>query len=340
MKLQKLIRGNGSLAEAAAIIREHAHENVILVCGNHFYKAISPEFLAGLQVQYLIKQGSNVNKSEMQEAIERFLPMNNPAILAIGGGSVIDLAKTLRTSKNFTSSLFIAVPTTMGSGSEATHFAVVYEEGKKNSLVNPDFLPGVVILDPSLGESLTRYQLASSGMDVAAQAIESYWSRQSNETSRSFSIAAMKKWNAAFSEITATNTESLRLEMLDAAYAAGQAINITRTTGAHALSYFLTSEFNIPHGHAVGLLLPLFFEYNNAGAAICQLVNAEDTSAAIEFLKQTMESAGLATTLAALNIDKHKIMDQWLNEVNEERFSNNPVAFDRDRLSQLINKHL
>ena len=124
-------------------------------------------------------------------------------IIAVGGGSVMDMAKLLRATVNTSADPekiilgeeplgnhscpeLSAVPTTSGSGSESTHFAVVYIEGTKYSLAHESLLPDKVILDPTLTMSSSPYQTACSGLDALAQAVESYWNVFATAESRDF----------------------------------------------------------------------------------------------------------------------------------------------------------
>jgi alcohol dehydrogenase class IV len=232
------------------------------------------------------------------------------------------------------------VPTTAGSGTEATHFTVVYSGKKKRSFVHPSLLPSLVVLDPVLTYSLPAYQSAVSGMDVIAQAVESYWNKNATAESKQFAIEAIILWKEFFINAVVNNEASAREKMLYAAHLAGKAINITRTTGPHALSYYLTASHNIPHGHAVGLFLPLFFLYNNPAKGLCNLLGTDNANQAADFIKQKMQEAGLAVELASLGISKEKIIDELLEEINEERFANNPAAFDREKLKQLVLEEL
>jgi alcohol dehydrogenase class IV len=106
------------------------------------------------------------------------------------------------------------------------------------------------------------------------------------------------------------------------------------------LSYFLTANHHIPHGQAVALFLPVFFLYNKSGSDLCSLLGVADAGDAKQMIQDLMKQAGLATSFAELGLDKKEILDDLLNEVNEERFANNPVAFDRDKLKQLISEYL
>lgn len=236
---------------------------------------------------------------------------------------------------------FIAAPTTAGSGSEATAFAVVYKGKKKFSLVHLSLLPEIVILDPVLTYSLPAYQTAVTGMDAFAQAIESYWSRDATTESKEYAAKAITLCNKHLLNVVKNgNDETGRREMLEAANFAGKAINITRTTGPHALSYFLTANYNVPHGQAVALFLPLFFIYNSPGSDLCSLIGAIEYTEASQLVEQLMKEAGLATTLAELGIRYENVSEALLDEVNEERFANNPVAFDREKLKLLLTEHI
>lgn len=337
--MQKLVEGEYSIREAAAQISEEGYSHVFLITGQHIDVQWALDILKGLEVYHYIKEGVNVKEEEIEKAYALFKSTPHQAILAIGGGSAIDLGKGMIYHCLGHSSIvpfFIAAPTTAGSGSEATPFAVIYRNGRKISLVHPFLLPQSAILDPSLLDSLPSRQVAVSGMDVLSQAVESYWNRNADRESQEYAVKAIGLWKQNFLAAVNNNNKSAKAQLQLAAYTAGKAIAITRTTGPHALSYYLTSNHGVPHGHAVGLLLPLFFLYNDPEKELCELLGVENAKAAFDYIHGVMKQAGLEITLAELNIDKEKIIDDMLNEVNEERFANNPVVFDRDKLKQLL----
>lgn len=341
--MQKLIRGKGSLLLINSEALPVGIKKIFLIAGEHFYKHYSLDFLQGLEVSSFTKMGSNVNTIEIDRAYVTLDEINAEVIIAIGGGSVIDLGKSIIyrcIEKNKHLPLFIAVPTTAGSGSEATRFAVVYEGQKKVSWVNEKLLPAVAVLDPELTYSLSPYQTAVSGMDVLAQAVESWWSLASGDASKLLASAAIQLWMQYFPELVKNPTEELREKMQLAAYEAGKAINITRTTGPHALSYYLTARYKVPHGQAVSLFLPVFFLYNQPQQDLCHLLNVKNELEAKEFIQSAMKKAGLAITLQELGINKEIIIDELLASVNTERFGNNPRPFDHTALKELISKYL
>jgi alcohol dehydrogenase len=341
--MQKLIQGEGSINEIAGELASRGYDSVFLITGKHFDMESNQGFLQQFNVSHFIKSGINVEEEEAERAFERYSQNTTQVIIAIGGGSVIDVAKYIiyrLTTFSLPVPFFIAAPTTGGSGSEATHFAVIYKKKKKISLSHPSLLPQLVVLDPQLTYSLTAYQTAVSGMDVLAQSVESYWNVNANNQSKEYATESILLWKSFYSSSVEKADKVSRQGMQQAAYLAGKAINITRTTGPHALSYYLTANHNVPHGQAVALFLPLFFMYNQPQKNLCKLLDVEDEGGAIKMIQQKMQQAGLATRLNELGIEKENIIEYLLNDVNEERFANNPEKFDRQKLKQLIHHYL
>lgn len=339
---QRLIQGEDSIKQLAAAIKER-HSAVFLITGKHFQLADHPDLFKALSVTPYIRSGSNVEEEEVEKAFNEFSNNTIQAIVAIGGGSVIDLAKAVIyrcIQLGLAVPYFIAVPTTAGSGSEATHFAVIYRDKKKYSLAHPGLSPQLVILDPVLTYSLSSYQTAVSGMDAFSQAVESFWNVNATHESKQYAVESILLWKDSFSDAVKNPNPVNRKEMLMASHLAGKAINITRTTGPHALSYYLTIHHDIPHGQAVALFLPIFFLYNAPFKELCALLKVESETEAKKMIQQTMKQAGLATSFSELGLKKEDIIEDLPDEVNEERFANNPAPFDREKLKQLILDHL
>ena len=152
-------------------------------------------------------------------------------------------------------------------------------------------------------------------MDALAQGIEACWAKNANDESRKYAKRAI---SLALSNLTravhAPNSIN-RAAMQEAAYLAGKAINISKTTAPHAFSYILTGTFDLPHGHAVGLLLPFFVDYHaTVGMAI-----------------EGVTSAGLHALLRKNGLEKKMpvsaddLYDLLVSNVNQDRLSNNPV---------------
>jgi alcohol dehydrogenase class IV len=340
--MQEVIRGAGSFKNVADKVVAAGYKSVLLVTGKHFDLSMYPFLEKSLHLNHFVKQGVNVTSEEVGSLISFYPKHQNEAIMGVGGGTVMDICKALifELKKTAAPLYHIAIPTTAGSGSEATSFAVLYREKKKFSLADPSLLPQLVVLDAELTYSLSPYQTAVSGLDVFAQAVESFWSIQANETSRTFAAKAIKLWKLHFLDAVTDPSPGSREGMLEASHLAGSAINITRTTGPHALSYYLTSNHQVPHGHAVALLLQAFFMYNTITPELYKILGVQNADEAMAYTKENMRKAGLGTTLKDLGIKKEGIMYEWLDDINSERFANNPAPLDREKLKNVLLKHL
>ncbi|MBR0038109.1 MAG: phosphonoacetaldehyde reductase [Bacteroidales bacterium] len=202
-------------------------------------------------------------------------------ILAVGGGSAIDVAKCIKLAVlaqegnaaiipplvsqrlpiDGTKIPFIAIPTTAGTGSESTHNAVMYYEGSKQTVTNDGILPDYALLAPEVLKTLPLYQKKCTMMDALCQGIESWWSVNSTEESYEYSRKAIELVMANWRKYIFENDEEAAAKIMLAANYSGRAINITATTAAHAMSYKITSLYKLPHGHAVAICLPEIWEY-------------------------------------------------------------------------------
>ena len=231
--------------------------------------------LSGYKVRRYSNFSSSITIEDLNKGIEitkYFLP---DIIIAIGGGSVIDMAKQINIfakHDNFSNIIIndqsklgeklcplIAIPTTTGTGSEETHFAVIYVDKKKYSVASKEMIPEFKIIDSSLSHSMPTKLQATCGFDALSQSVESYWSIKSSDESRRYSLEAIKLIINNFKKSINGDLDSKR-NMAKAANFSGKAINISKTTAAHAISYPLTIHYNIPHGHAVALTLGYFLK--------------------------------------------------------------------------------
>lgn len=187
-------------------------------------------------------------------------------LIAVGGGRVIDGAKIIAhywsadNSASRSAINIIAVPSTAGSGSEATRFAVCWEGGRKMSLDHEGLKPRAAILDYRLCISASAHQLATSGVDALCQGIEALLNVNAVSQSDEFARQAISTALEILPLLTARRDKESMQSMLYASHFAGRAIDVTRTTAPHAFSYYLTSEFGISHGHAVALGMANYLE--------------------------------------------------------------------------------
>ena len=277
--------------------------DIVLVTGRASYSACgAAEFfkplLAGKSVVHLMTVGENA-RAEDVEAKRSELPEKVDAYIAVGGGTVIDTTKLLRGLEGRLPP-FLAVPTTAGTGAEATRFAVYYDHGKKMSADDVRYLPTDQALVPEFTSTQTPYQRASTEFDAYAQAVESMWAVGATDESRSCARKAL--------DLMAKGEQML------GSYWAGRAIDISRTTAAHALSYYMTAKYGIPHGHAVYMMFPY----------VCKANGRE------EFVKDVSVLQSLRAFAAERNLDWDQLIDSLLANVNPARLANNPCPIMRE----------
>jgi alcohol dehydrogenase class IV len=277
--------------------------DIVLITGRASYSACGAEeffapFLAGKSVTHLTTVGENA-RAEDVEAKRKELPEKVDAFIAVGGGTVIDTTKLLR-GLNGQLPPFLAVPTTAGTGAETTRFAVYYDHGKKMSADDVRYLPTDQLLIPEFTYTQTPYQRASTEFDAYAQAVESLWAVGATDESRSYARKAL--------DLMANGEQML------GSYWAGRAIDISRTTAAHALSYYMTANYGIPHGHAVYMMFPY----------VCKANGRE------EFVKEVPELQSLRDFAVVKNLDWDNLVNELLANVNPARLANNPCPINRE----------
>ncbi len=278
---------------------------------------------------------ANPKLEEIHAAREALKDARYDCIVAFGGGSVIDFAKAFRHEHHEPLPL-IALPTTAGSGSQVTQFAVVYIRGEKTSLDAPSLLPDVAIVDSLFIESAPQYLKASCAMDAYCQAIESFWSTRATEESREYALEAIRLCRDCLVRAVTTTDAAANELMARAAHLAGKAINISRTTASHALSYKMTSAYGIPHGHAVALTIAQVFEANLGhirGEDILLQAMGITRENVLSHFRQLMCSTGLEYRFRELGITH---VAEIVESVNEERMRNNPRTFSQAEIYKLF----
>jgi len=369
--------GFGSVDRLNDILADLNAQRVFLVTGNKSYlvsgaKACLDELLKDYTVYRFSDYSPNPKSEDVQHGIELFAKGNYDTIIAVGGGSAIDMAKLINflsvhptdfKAYDFSSCIsgetirpLVAIPTTAGSGSEATKFGVLYVNKTKYSVDDDLLLPVFSIVDPDLTMSLPKYITAVSGIDAFSQAVESYWNVNSTDESKRYASQAIKLVMSNLETAVNAPTKAARFAMANAAYFAGKAINITRTTAPHAISYPLTSYFNIPHGQAVAVTIAPLLVFNSKVTGndvqdsrgtnyvkeiinqIANLIGASTVNDAKSKIEKLISEIGLETKLSRLKIKcsrDAKVVVQ--NNFNLERAKNNPRILTRVALGDILN---
>ena len=248
----------------------------------------------------------------------------------------------------------VAIPTTAGSGAEATHFAVVYADGVKKSAAHVSMRPTVAVVDPQLTAQLPATITAHSGLDALCQSIESIWSVKANEESLGYATEALGLVWSHLEQAVNQPTPEYRAAMARGSHLAGQAINITKTTLPHALSYSITTRHGVPHGAAVALTLGSALIYNETVSdADCVDPRGPDSvrkridsirhimgDASVEEcaaqLKGLLGSIGCPATLREAGITNENQLKLICQDVNVERLSNNPRRISGQEILNLL----
>ncbi len=345
-------------------------KRILLVCDN------SIQFLTGLneklkKTRVPLVRFSDFQPNPLYESVAKgvavFRDYACDGIFAVGGGSAIDVAKCIKLYSDCPGDgkngewlcespvpndiPFLAMPTTAGTGSEATKYAVIYFNGMKQSITSESIIPDAVLMDPSVLRSLPLYQKKVTMCDALCHAIESYWSINSTDESKSYCREALKGILGNMDGYLA-NTEDGNAGMLMAANMAGKAINITQTTAGHAMCYKITSLFGVAHGHAAILCDRVLFPWMINNIDKCVDLRGE------EYLKCTLDEIGVALggvdaltgsekfleLFCKLELDiptATEVQHQELKvSVNPTRLKNHPIKLDLDVIDDLYYKIL
>ncbi len=274
-------------------------------------------------------------------------------IVAVGGGSAIDVAKCIKLyskmnhsvhylqQKMFDSEIpLIAIPTTAGTGSESTCHAVIYYEGLKQSISHPSIVPNIAVLEPSVLKTLPVYQKKCTMLDALCQGIESWWSVNSTDESKEYSRKAIELIKENWEEYIKDNTLESAEKIMEAANYAGRAINITATTAAHAMSYKITSIYGFPHGHAVAVCLPVVWRYMLSHMEKCIDNRGQEYLSDIfdkivvdvSWFEDLMEKLEMTTPVSENREEDIELLSVSVNPV---RLKNNPVNLDTEAIKSI-----
>lgn len=182
-------------------------------------------------------------------------------LIALGGGSAIDCAKGMLAVSEARDLCFVAIPTTSGTGSEVTSFAILTHEGVKRVLVEERLRPQIAILDGQFLSKLPPGLVADGGMDALSHALEAAVAQKANGFTEALAVSAAQTLLQLLPESFRGKTDT-RLQIHLAATMAGIAFDGAGLGTCHALSHALGGRFHLPHGRLNAVLLPRVIEYN------------------------------------------------------------------------------
>lgn len=368
--------GDRSIRRLPTHIAALGAERVMLVCGGRSFEAsgaasMMPDLERVAEVRRWSDFAPNTDSADLRNGLSLVRDFEPDLVLGVGGGSALDMAKLLCTFRDITDDRvldtisngfkassrrgrLVLVPTTSGSGAEATHFAVVYIGDNKFSIGGEGMRPDAIALDPTLAATGTAYQRATSGIDAVCQAIESLWAAGATDRSRHFARVALRLLMPAIEPFVNEPGPASARAMSIGSHFAGRAIDISRTTAAHALSYGITKTYGLSHGHAAALTLGAFLEihadsspdrlYSTIDPAahaaamteIVAAVGATNGQQGRQRFESLLHRIGLDPSLTAAGATSPNSRERLAASVNTERLGNNPVAFTAAELADLV----
>lgn len=360
--------GENAFSELPSFIQQLRAKRILLVCSKGQLKRVEKlgdisSFVESIKVTSFSFFSSHPTLDELKVGVEHALKFKPDLVIGIGGGSAMDMAKSisLLLTNVTTSSLvkkiiaqsdiiknnrvrLIQIPTTAGTGSEVTRWATIWdtENGRKLSFEDQKLYADMAILDPILTATMSKRVAAISGMDAFSHAIEAYWSKNASFLTDNLALMAVGKIWANLEEACRepSNIQS-KAQMLEGSLLAGLAINGTKTTAVHSISYALTLQYNIPHGAACAMLLPelLKFNYEIIPEKLNKLIGVLGTftvDKTVKIIRTKIRDVGLPITLTEAgvkNIEKKDIINKVYAP---ERMENNPRKVTESDLEAIL----
>ena len=364
----KLIFGNGRRKEIKKYIEEISGTNGVLVCSRSFAKnGLADEFVKlsdGLIKGIYSDVRPNPTTENVDNCVKLMRELNADFAVALGGGSPMDCCKAacaIARGNDVISSYhsggkaidaneaipMIAVTTTSGTASEVTNISVLTDLklNLKNPMNDPAMYPKIAVIDPELTLTVPPQITASTGLDVLAHAVESYWSSINQPICTACSIYSARlvfKWL----ERAYNNPDDLeaREKMAEASIVAGVAFSHPRTTGSHACSFPLTNIYGVPHGEACAFTLDYFIKFNadnadengkiTALARDCGFDTPYQMADEIMAMKKRM---GMVTALSQIGCTT----DEQIKELTQKSMSmlmtRNPVPLTEQNILDMYN---
>lgn len=352
-------------------IKERGLKRILLVCSNFIDRLEiggyfnNLEERTGVMVERFEDFEPNPSYGSVVRGVKVFQERECDAIFAVGGGSAIDVAKCIKLfasmdpTQNYLKQdiipndiVLFVMPTTAGTGSEATRFAVIYYKGEKQSVSDPSCIPNTVLLDESTLETLPLYQKKSTMLDALCHGVEAFWSVNSTEESKCYSREAIHLI-LKNKERYLANDRFGNSQMLKAANLAGKAINIAETTAGHAMCYKLTGLYGVLHGQAAAICIYYLWPYmlchfhhcvDSRGKAylevvflqLAQVFGCDTPQKAVSVYQSFYDSLCLNKLIVKKSTD-YEILKSSVNLV---RMKNNPISLSSEAIDRLYHEIL
>ncbi len=318
-------------------------EKTIILCSNSVYKN-NINYFNNLQKKLIFFLPLKSKVPDYNYLLKTYNKIKNKKfsnLLLIGGGKTIDSGKIIINFFNNKKINLIILPTLLGSGAEITNSAVLFKNKIKSTIVYDEINMKKILYSQKLFNQASNQLKVYAALDCLCQSIESIWSKKANKKSIKYASSSfINSINYLKMVQKKRNSKSAFNKLCYASLNVGKAMNITRTTAPHALSYPLTAHLNINHGLAVSILLKKLF-YKNMEAAnpmnkkvILKLFNSKEINQAYLEYRNLLKRNNINIKI---NLNSKKI-DMFLKEINIDRLSNNPVNLDKDFIKYIFSQ--
>jgi len=365
--------GPNSLKEVKNIIDKQGFKNALIVTDPGISKTGLTDKLIkhvkhiNYDIYYECKPNPTVKNCN--DALEKLKAINADVVIAIGGGSSIDVAKAvalLATNggkiesyegiDTFENGLLplIAIPTTAGTASEVTSFTVITDEEReyKFTIGGVKISPKWAVVDPVLTLTLPPSVTAATGLDALVHAIESYTSKMANPITKALAREAIRKISRNLRQAVYNgDTLKYRDEMLMGSLLAGLAFNNTRLGNCHALSHPISAIYGVPHGVANAVLIPHVMEFNmkavpelfadialDMGENLEGLTMMEKAQKAVDSVRRLAKDVGIPETFESFGIDEQNIKKMTEDALLSGNIKVNPRITTYDDVVELYKK--
>lgn len=358
--------GRGALARLPNLLRSLGATRPLVMLGQgavrkagHLHRL--EELLAGWEVSYHAGIPSNPTMNDLAAAGAAIESARPDCIVALGGGSVIDVGKAARvvvgqdqaSLEDFLAGRLlpagnflpcIAIPTTAGTGSEFTAWATIWrpEKRAKASLEGPSLPPQHALVDPELTVSVPADLTASCGLDTFSQAVEAYWATATQPYSQALSLRAIDLVRRSLpAAVRQPDNLEAREEVSWACTLTGLSFSQTKTTAAHAFSYPLTLRFGIRHGIACALFIPALLVFNAevqppAYGLLFAALDAGSAAEAAEKIRHFYKSVGVEPRLSAHGVPRESLEEIAQSALASPRSLNNPRSISLAEALELL----
>jgi alcohol dehydrogenase len=377
---QEIICGKDSITKLPELLKKQGLKKVMVISGPHLNKMGVVKKItdilssAAIEFDSFVEIEANPSVETVDLATKAFTESGADSIIALGGGSPMDVAKAVGVLAKFGGSIgeyegadkvpgaiipLIAIPTTAGTGSEVTAFSVITDRSRnyKLTVFSYELIPAYAILDPALVMTTPEKTAAACGIDAMVHAIEAYLSKAASPFSDAMAEKALELIGKNIRLFVADRTnEEAAANMLYGSMFAGIAFAWARLGNVHAMAHPLGGYFDVPHGVANAVLLPVVLEYNALAdggryqkiyrAIKCGDIKSDEKNDSfkpqllIDEIRQLTQALGIPKSLAAVGVTAEMIPAMAVDAMKSGNILVNPRSTTQKNIEDLYKRAL